>query len=196
VSRPAVATATVLGALVLALGAVGCGGGSSSTASTAATTATAATTGGQQKNAATKPKQGSPSQGKSGGANRKANANVPPQVHELDRQFSKPTPTAGLKGAASALAAGQKACKGKTPLQVREEFLGEAEANLSSDQMKLIKELPAYQKRDSKDPSFAAGQLGATVYSMTLPEESRPDGYKGCVYALAQQLKGELSGSQ
>ena len=119
-----------------------------------------------------------------------------PEVKELERQFPQPKPTAGLAGSASALEAGKRACQGKTPLQVKEEFISAARANLSSEQMELISKLASYQRRSRTDPSFAAGQLGATVYSMSLPESQQSDGFKGCVYELAQKLTREISGSK
>jgi hypothetical protein len=118
-----------------------------------------------------------------------------PMSEQLARTFPVPKPGPGsLPGAAAAIEAGRKACKGKTPLQVREEFIGSAK-NLSDEQEAMIDELPKYEKQ-AVTSNFVAGQLAAGVYEATLPEEKATAGYQGCVYELALQVRRELAKKQ
>jgi hypothetical protein len=113
---------------------------------------------------------------------------------QLAQTFPKPEAGANsLPGAAAAIEAGRKACAGKTPVEVREEFIAaaEAEAGLQDGQKQMVAELETYEKQASSN--FAAGQLGAGVYEATLPEKQRMAGYQGCVYELALQLRRELA---
>lgn len=115
---------------------------------------------------------------------------------QLAQTFPKPKPAPGsLPGAAKAIAVGRKACKGKTPVEVREEFISAAEAGggLSEGQKEMVGELDKYEKQASGSPNFAAGQLAAGVYEATLPEKLMIAGYQGCVYELALQLRRELT---
>jgi hypothetical protein len=101
-------------------------------------------------------------------------------------------------GSAEAIVAGRKACKGKTPVEVRDEFIGEAKAsgNLNPGQEKMIAQLDGYEAHSATSPDFVAGQLAAGVYEATLPESVRIAGYQGCVYELARQLEKELQKKQ
>lgn len=162
----------------LALGAVGvtvlasCGGNGSTTSASEGTTE-------QSASGATKPLP--------------PNA---PMTKVLATRFPKPKPQPGSPpGAKKAIQAGRKACKGKTPLQVREEFIGEAKASelMNPGQEKMIGHIEQYEKQSSHSPDFVAGQLAAGVYEATLPEDLRIAGYQGCVYELARQLEKELS---
>lgn len=118
-----------------------------------------------------------------------------PITEQLARTFPVPKPGPGsLPGAASAIEAGRKACKGRTPLQVREEFIESAQG-LSDEQETMIGELPKYEKQ-AVTLNFVAGQLAAGVYEATLPEEKAAAGYQGCVYELALQLRRELAKKQ
>jgi hypothetical protein len=118
-----------------------------------------------------------------------------PMSEQLARTFPVPKPGPGsLPGAAAAIEAGRKACKGKTPLQVREEFIGSAK-NLSDEQEAMIDELPKYEKQ-AVTSNFVAGQLAAGVYEATLPEEKATAGYQGCVYELALQVRRKLAKKQ
>jgi hypothetical protein len=100
-------------------------------------------------------------------------------------------------GAAKAIAAGRRACRGKTPEQVRDEFMAaaEAEAGLEEGQEEMLAELDKFEKQALHSPNFAAGQLAAGVYEATLPELQRMAGFRGCVYELALQLRHELAKS-
>jgi hypothetical protein len=120
-----------------------------------------------------------------------------PQKKVIATQFPKPKPIAGApKGAMKAIHAGEKACAGKTPQEVRDEFLAAAQegGRLNEGQEKMLAQLPRYEKQSRTSPDFAAGQLAAGVYEATLPEKLARSGYQGCVYALAVQLRHELSG--
>jgi hypothetical protein len=98
-------------------------------------------------------------------------------------------------GARGAIDAGRKACKGKTPQQVRDEFMAEADASglLNPGQRKMLANIAHYEKQAATTADFVAGQLAAGVYEDTLPEELRIAGYQGCVYELAQQLLKEIA---
>jgi hypothetical protein len=182
--RPSFATLVVSLAAALVLAA--CGGDSSSTTTVAPTPA------GPSK-ATARPGL----KGERGGGGTKRQDEEPtattPETRELARQFPPPQSTAGIAGSAAAIEAGREACQGKTPLQVKEEFFAAAQANLEPEQEKLIAQLPSFQRRAPHDPSFAAGQLAATVYEMTLLSAQQADGFRGCVYELARQLSRELS---
>jgi hypothetical protein len=118
-----------------------------------------------------------------------------PMSEQLARVFPVPKPgPESLPGAAAAIEAGREACKGKTPLQVREEFIG-ATQDLSDGQEAMIGELQKYEKQ-AVSPNFVAGQLAAGVYEATLPETKAMAGYQGCVYELALQLRRELAKKQ
>jgi hypothetical protein len=118
-----------------------------------------------------------------------------PVSEQLARTFPVPKPGAGsLPGAAAAIEAGRNACRGKTPLQVREEFIGAAQG-LNEGQEAMIDELPKYE-RQPVTSNFVAGQLAAGVYEATLPEKKAIAGYQGCVYELALQVRRELAKKQ
>ncbi len=102
-----------------------------------------------------------------------------PITEQLARTFPVPKPQPNEPpGAAAAIKAGRKACRGKTPIEVREEFI-EAAEGLSEDQEKIIGELPKYEKQSGNSSNFAAGQLGAGVYEATLPEKQTDRGISG-----------------
>ncbi len=111
----------------------------------------------------------------------------------LAQQFPKPEPTEGAPpGAERYIEAGQKACKGKTPSEVRDEFI-ETAAGLNEGQEAMLNELDKFEKQARTSPDFAAGQLAAGVYEATLPEKEARSGYQGCVYELALQLRREIA---
>lgn len=110
--------------------------------------------------------------------------------------FPKPKPQPNAPpGAQKAIDAGSRACRGKTPRQVRDEFMAEAEAGglLNEGQKKMIANIAQYESQARSGPDFVAGQLAAGVYEATLPEALRIAGYQGCVYELAQQLQKEIA---
>jgi hypothetical protein len=114
-----------------------------------------------------------------------------PLSEQLARTFPVPKATPdSLPGSAAAIEAGRDACRGKTPVQVREEFI--AAADLGDDQGTMVAELEKYEKQQPTI-SFVAGQIGAGVYQATLPEKKAAAGYQGCVYELALQLRRELA---
>jgi hypothetical protein len=90
---------------------------------------------------------------------------------------------------AKAIRAGERACRGKRPIEVREEFL--SKSSLLGEQEKAVKtELREAERHPSGD--FVAGQLAALVYEGTLPDKTAVYGYAGCVYALSQVYKRQL----
>jgi hypothetical protein len=114
--------------------------------------------------------------------------NATPLLKSIYRQFQPPTPDPEVKGSAKAIKAGERVCKDKTPLEIREQFIGESDLN--EDQEKIVSELEHYEKTPS--PSYPAGQLGALVYEMSLPEATATYGFQGCVYSLSLGVKREL----
>ena len=119
-------------------------------------------------------------------------------TEKLARVFPVPkAEPSDLPGAAAAIEAGRDACRGKTPEEVRDEYMaaGEAEAGLEEGQKEMLEEIDRFEKQGRYSPSFAAGQLAAGVYEATLPELQRNAGYRGCVYELAVQLRHELAKS-
>jgi hypothetical protein len=119
-----------------------------------------------------------------------------PIAKQLAVTFPVPKAEAGSPpGTAAAIEAGRRACKGKTPTEVRDEFLAaaEGEAGLNEGQKEMVGEIGKYEQQSANSPNFAAGQLAAGVYEATLPEKQRIAGYQGCVYELALQLRRELT---
>jgi hypothetical protein len=112
-----------------------------------------------------------------------------PLLKSIYREFQPPKPDPEVKGSAKAIKSGERVCKGKTPLEVREEFIGESDLN--EDQQEVVEELERYEKHPS--PSYPAGQLGALVYEKTLPETTASFGFQGCVYSLSLRVKRELA---
>jgi hypothetical protein len=121
-----------------------------------------------------------------------------PQTKVIAKQFPKPVPVENAPaGAKKAIRAGEEACKGKTPTEVRDEFLAAAEegGRLNEGQEAMLNELQHFEKQARTSPDFAAGQLAAGVYEATLSERMARSGYQGCVYQLALQLRRELAQS-
>jgi hypothetical protein len=160
------ASAIALALLCLALGLSACGGEESSTASSTGTTqATTAIRGPQ------------PPRGAS------------PLERQIYRTFQPPEADPEVSGSAKAIEAGKAACEGKTPLEVKNEFL--SESKLSSDQRQALDQIDRAEGHPGGD--FAAGQLAGLVYEGTLEGAVAEYGYRGCVYALARGLERELA---
>ena len=98
-----------------------------------------------------------------------------------------------MKRSAAAIKAGERACGGKSPVQVKEEFYAAAKHRLSSEQTKMIDRIASYETHSPTDASFTSGQLAADVYEASLPAAIGQYGYEGCVYALARGLEGRLA---
>jgi hypothetical protein len=169
-------------AAVLCLLGLGCGGDSGASGPASSRSATTTTGPGGATAASTSNDAAPPA------ATRRAARN-------LAKTFPPPKPSQA-EGSAAAIKAGRRACRAKTPLEVKAEFYAAAEANLTPEQAKLVEELPAYEAEAAVDPNFLAGQLGALVYEMTLAAPSRDEGFQGCVYELAAQKQRELSGAR
>ena len=184
------ATAAVLATTAaLALGAAGCGGSDQTT--TAETTPAPVTAAGRHSELVGGGRTGS-----------KSPANPAPKasslvVQEIYRQFPPPEPEPGVSGSAAAIRAGERACAGKTPVEVKEETfaaaVGSGNLDPASPEGKLIAQIERFESRVTKEPSFTAGQLAADSYKATLPAGLAASGYQGCVYALAKELERRLA---
>ncbi len=116
-----------------------------------------------------------------------------PTLRAIYATFPAPKPNPEVKRSTTAIHAGIAACKGKTPLAVKEEFFATAKSNLAPEQAKMIAAIGKYAKHETKDVSFVAGQLAAHAYEAILPAAIAQYGYQGCVYALAQGLQQRLA---
>jgi hypothetical protein len=114
-----------------------------------------------------------------------------PVLRQIYRQFPKPKADPAVPRSAAVIRAGERACRGKTPLEVREEFI--AESDLLEPQAEMVAELEKLERSAAQNGAFVTGQLGALVYERTLPEKVARYGYLGCVYALSQGIKRELA---
>jgi len=155
------------------LGFCACGGGgdSGSSSSSVSENAEGSTTSGATANKGTEP-------------SKRASA----LQREIQRTFPPPQADPEVEGSAQAIEAGEAACEGKTPTEVRDEFLDESD--LSSAQRQALSQIDRAEAHPSGD--FAAGQLAALVYEGTLEGTVAEYGYRGCVYALARGLEGRL----
>ena len=134
----------------------------------------------------------------SAAARRAAEARAPKgasaALRAIYAQFPPPRPSPEAKRrSAAAIRAGERACAGKTPLQVKEALYGAAKAKLTSEQAKMIARIGGYERHSASDQSFVSGQLGADVYAATLPAAVGRYGYQGCVYELAKGLERRLA---
>lgn len=117
-------------------------------------------------------------------------------VRELYREFPPPQVPKGVKGAAAAIRAGERACAGKTPTQVAEKYLPialeQGGIKEGTAQAKMIGETARYEKNIETEASFTSGQLAAGAYQATLPARLQKAGYQGCIYSLARDLEHRL----
>jgi ABC-type glycerol-3-phosphate transport system substrate-binding protein len=164
-------SATALVLLCLALGLAACGGGGDSSGNSSASE-------GDNPEATTTIRGPQPPKGASA------------LQREIHRTFQPPQADPKVEGSAQAIEDGEAACEGKTPVEVKEEFIGESD--LSSDQQEALEQLGRAEANPSGD--FAAGQLAALVYQQTLEGTEAEYGYRGCVYALARGLESRLGG--
>jgi hypothetical protein len=129
-------------------------------------------------------------------------ANPPPKgaspfVRELYREFPPPEADPGVRGSEAEVRAGESACAGKTPLEVKETYFPIAvergRLDPESPQGRTIEEIESFEKRVTEEPSFAAGQLAAAAYRETRPLRLATYGARGCIYALARALERRLT---
>ncbi len=168
-------------ALALAIALAGCGSSSSSTSSTS-TAPSAEALAAAKKDAAVRH-----------AAEARAPKGSSPTLRAIYATFPAPKPSPEAKRSAAAIKAGERACGGKSPVQVKEEFYAAAKRKLSSEQTKMVDRIDSYENHSPTDASFTSGQLGADVYEATLPAAIGQYGYEGCVYALARGLEGRLA---
>lgn len=99
--------------------------------------------------------------------------------------------TATVSSTAGAVATGEAACAGKTPLAVKHAFYADAvEAGTlvpASERGEMIGRLGALVARGAPDPSFITGQLAADTYAATLPRRLARPGYRGCFAVLKRE---------
>ena len=113
-----------------------------------------------------------------------------PFLKEIYRQFPPPKPSPQVKGSGKAIKKGEATCKGKSPLEVKEQFIGES--HLLAEQKKMVDQLPHYESEAGKNTSFVAGQLAALVYESSLGDKKLATyGFQGCIYSLATGLERE-----
>jgi hypothetical protein len=131
-----------------------------------------------------------------------ANAPKPPKgasptLRAIYNQFPPPSQDPKVKGSAKAIAAGMRACKGKSAAALAKRYyaIAVAQGRLDphSPEAKMIAQVDKYAKNAAKDPGFTAGQLAADAYQATLAPKLGSFGYQGCVYALARGLEYELA---
>jgi hypothetical protein len=169
---------------LLALAAPGCGGGDdgAETASPAAERQVETTGGGRT--------------GRNSSAN-PAPKGSSPMVRELYRQFPPPEADPSVRGSEAEVRAGERACDGKTPLEVKETYFPVAvesgRIDPESPRGRTIEEIERFEEHVTEEPSFPAGQLAATAYRETRPPRLATYGARGCVYALAKTLERRLS---
>ncbi|HWP33235.1 MAG TPA: hypothetical protein VNL97_05760 [Solirubrobacterales bacterium] len=117
-------------------------------------------------------------------------------LRALYASFPPPKPDPIVRGSARGIGAGKRACAERTPLQVKRRYWAAAAPRLLAAQRRLVERLGRYERLSSRDRSFAAGQLAATVYAATLPEALARYGFQGCVYALARRLERRLEATR
>ncbi len=183
---------TIAAAVFVSAAAFGCGGSDDSSEQAKPSTQAEETASAPKEQGGQRPKQGSSSQTakEQDALPADLSPQVARQVEVLREQFPKPKPSKTIKGSAAAIAAGEDACRGKTPMEVWEEF--KSQSKLDPDQEELVAELPKYEEEASKDSSYVAGQLAAVVYEMTLPKDIAQAGFQGCVFVLARGLEREI----
>jgi hypothetical protein len=169
----------------LALSASGCGNGGDGeeTASPAAEREVELTGGGRTSH-------GSPAN--------PAPKDASPFVRELYREFPPPEADPGVSGSDAEVRAGERACSGKTPQEVKETYFPIAvergRLDPESPEGRTIEEIESFEQRVEVEPSFPAGQLAAAAYRETRPRRLATYGARGCIYALAKALERRLTG--
>ena len=71
-----------------------------------------------------------------------------PFLKEIYRQFPPPKPSPQVKGSGKAIKKGEATCKGKSPLEVKEQFIGES--HLLAEQKKMVDQLPHYDRKPAR----------------------------------------------
>jgi hypothetical protein len=168
----------LLAAAALSAVAVGCGSGSEG--------------GGESSAAPARPSPGDI-------AEREAPKGASPTLRAVYREFPPPKPDPAVSGSGAAIKAGERACRGKTPIEVKRAFYAKAISSglqANSDEAKMVRQIRAFEKATHAAPSFPAGQLAADVYQATLPAKMAQYGYQGCVHALATGFKREVEKEQ
>jgi hypothetical protein len=114
-----------------------------------------------------------------------------PLLQAVYRLFPPPKPDPKVKGSAVAIREGEESCAGKTPAEIREEYV--PKSDLDSFQREEAGRIEGYEKNPTFN--FPAGQIAASIYEKSLPKSSLKNfGFQGCVYALSEGLKAQLEG--
>ena len=165
-------------ALMFATGTMGCGGGGSSEGPEEVSAAALGT------ESLPPPKTESEKRGEA-----LAPKGASPLLQAIYRLFPPPKPDPKVKGSAEAIEAGERACEGKTPVEVREEYL--PKSTFDSFQREQATRIEEYEKNPTYN--FPAGQIAASIYEKTLSHSPLASyGFQGCVYSLSKGLKARL----
>jgi hypothetical protein len=114
-----------------------------------------------------------------------------PLLRRIYRTFPPPQPDPNVKGSGRAIKRGERACRGKSPLEVKERFI--AESKLLPEQREIVGKLAHYESTPAT-ADFVPGQLAALVYEGTISAKSLAGyGYRGCIYSLARGLEHKLA---
>jgi hypothetical protein len=166
--RPSIATALALLSLGSALFASGCGGGGGSSSTFT-----------------------SPHQRLEERAEAEAPKGASPLLRHIYRTFPPPQADATVKHSGQAIKKGERSCKGKTPLQVKEEFL--SKSKLLPEQKRMVAKLAHYESLPAT-PDFVPGQLAALVYEGTVSNKALANyAYRGCIFSLVRRLEHKLA---
>jgi hypothetical protein len=178
--RSALSAAALTTALAITLSSCGSGSSSSSTSTEAAASAAAKADLALRRAAESRAPKGSS-----------------PTLRAIYATFPQPKPNPEVKRSAAVIKAGEKACSGKTPSEVKDTYypiaIEKGKLEAKGEEAKMIARIGSYEASASKSASFTSGQLGADAYQATLPAAIAQYGYQGCVYALAKRLEGELA---
>jgi hypothetical protein len=114
-------------------------------------------------------------------------------VRHLYGAFPPPRTGSMEPSVARAVEAGEAACRGKTPLAVKDEFFRAAKGNLEPQQATMIGRVADFEAHEVTETGFVAGQLAADTYAATLSAVTAQAGYQGCIHSLAEQLERKLA---
>lgn len=109
----------------------------------------------------------------------------PPATAQTEAQKPtgpRPDPVLDTPEARAALAAGIKACAGKSPEEIKEEFLESALAQ--TPPQSAFRRVLEGAKDDKNTLRVEPENLSATIYGATLSPATRQDGFNGCLYGL------------
>lgn len=113
-------------------------------------------------------------------------------LRRIYRTFPPPQADPTVKHSAKAIKKGERSCKGKTPLQVKEQFI--SQSKLLPEQKQMVAKLAHYESLPTT-PDFVAGQLAALVYEGTVSNKALANyAYRGCIFSMVRRLEHKLAG--